>query len=232
MCLERDPTLSLFRCIVSSDVISVTRRRWSVRTRPFRLRHIGISGVIAIVALMMIGVAMPVAALASNGTRSSGDVRVTIQPVVGVSPLCPTSPAATEMTPQCVPHDCYVHPSTDNCNGEDPTATGCDRDAKTVDTETWYNGIPLELRWSPHCKTNWARVSQNLNRSMGPGVWVTYGDSDPLGSRMETFKLYKGGGRVWSLMLYAPHNCVTAWLGVNMPPPASGFDWVERTRCV
>lgn len=47
----------------------------------------------------------------------------------------------------------------DYCSGMDPVATGCASDAETV---AWLDlsGARLELRWSPTCKTNWARWVQ------------------------------------------------------------------------
>jgi uncharacterized membrane protein len=45
----------------------------------------------------------------------------------------------------------------DYCSGQDPMQTGCGNDATTV---AWKDltGERLELRWSPTCKTNWARL--------------------------------------------------------------------------
>ena len=55
------------------------------------------------------------------------------------------------------------------CDGKDPTAEGCSASAITVASstaQTPYAGsyapglqLRLELRWSPVCKTNWARLS-------------------------------------------------------------------------
>lgn len=47
----------------------------------------------------------------------------------------------------------------DYCSGQDPTGTGCAADGQTV---AWLDmsGARLELRWSPTCKTNWARWQQ------------------------------------------------------------------------
>ncbi|MDB5243617.1 MAG: hypothetical protein JWP57_4242, partial [Spirosoma sp.] len=45
----------------------------------------------------------------------------------------------------------------DYCSGRDPMQMGCGNDAYT----TAYKNLPgerLELRWSPSCKTNWARL--------------------------------------------------------------------------
>ena len=53
---------------------------------------------------------------------------------------------------------CYGH----YCSGTDPEATRCSEGAYTVAHRTWDGwGARLELRWSPACKTNWARVNTN-----------------------------------------------------------------------
>jgi hypothetical protein len=44
----------------------------------------------------------------------------------------------------------------DYCSGKDPISTGCANDAYTVTSVSNNTGI-LEVRWSPTCKTNWAR---------------------------------------------------------------------------
>jgi hypothetical protein len=62
---------------------------------------------------------------------------------------------------------CYQNPSTANCNGTNPTDVGCSADAYTVfNAQTTIvdqtNGAVigyLELRYSPHCGTNWARTT-------------------------------------------------------------------------
>ena len=60
---------------------------------------------------------------------------------------------------------CTAYPSKAACDGHDPGSTGCSAGAKTVKYKNmywWKDGRyigRLELRWSPTCKTNWARVS-------------------------------------------------------------------------
>lgn len=49
----------------------------------------------------------------------------------------------------------------DYCSGQDPETTGCSADAETVAVVVDdKGGGRLELRWSPTCKTNWARWQQ------------------------------------------------------------------------
>ena len=60
---------------------------------------------------------------------------------------------------------CYFNPGAGNCNGTDPNTVDCSLDAYTVgnvQTPIIANGLDigyLELRYSPHCGTNWARTT-------------------------------------------------------------------------
>ena len=60
---------------------------------------------------------------------------------------------------------CYQNPGAGNCTGTDPQTVGCSTDAYTVggvQTPIMANGVQigyLELRYSPHCGTNWARTT-------------------------------------------------------------------------
>ncbi len=57
----------------------------------------------------------------------------------------------------------------DTCSGLDPHDTGCDRDARTVDSVSSGNGI-VALRWSETCQTNWATVHEVP--TWGTTFWV------------------------------------------------------------
>jgi hypothetical protein len=47
----------------------------------------------------------------------------------------------------------------DYCSGKDPRQTGCSANAETLAAKE-LTGARLELRWSPRCKTEWARWIQ------------------------------------------------------------------------
>lgn len=48
--------------------------------------------------------------------------------------------------------------SGDACSGQDPQSSGCAADAYTA--TSWGNSLfLLETRYSPTCKTNWARIT-------------------------------------------------------------------------
>jgi hypothetical protein len=73
------------------------------------------------------------------------------QPPIAGIPMCGASPAA----PGPLTVGCFG----DYCSGQSPQQTGCSRDAVTTRSQDLI-GARLELRWSPTCKTNWARYIQ------------------------------------------------------------------------
>jgi hypothetical protein len=74
----------------------------------------------------------------------------------GLTALLPTSALAA---------GCYAS----SCNGKDPHATGCDRDAQTVASAT-DGTAQIHLRWSNTCQANWTQI---LNVSLlGAHFWV------------------------------------------------------------
>lgn len=105
----------------------------------------------------------------------------------------------------------------DYCSGMDPQATGCSADAITV-AFVDIEAARLELRWSPTCKTNWARYQQY------PRGW--YLGSAPVELRAVqdtgyTQRLDYGvngvedGSTTWTPMIYSPVRWVHAELVVQ-----------------
>lgn len=108
--------------------------------------------------------------------------------------------------------------SGDYCSGLDPIATGCARDAYTVaHVQLPAVAQRLDLRWSPRCKTNWARMTLDHNPSWLRAVQLPGGYTQWLGGR--------GGGNSWSRMIYSPVKCVYAEVQTQ-----SWGRW--RTACV
>ncbi|MGO3701912.1 MAG: DUF2690 domain-containing protein [Candidatus Saccharimonadales bacterium] len=62
--------------------------------------------------------------------------------------------STTVGAPEAEAATCYG----DWCSGQDPQAAGCAGDAFTTVSADLGTGI-LEVRWSPSCQTNWARVT-------------------------------------------------------------------------
>lgn len=86
-----------------------------------------------------------------------------------VGPLAGTSVAAPANH-----HAALAACDGSSCYGLDPQAAGCAGDGETVASITQY-GVLLELRYSPSCHANWARITP------APANWHfwvenTYGD--------------------------------------------------------
>jgi hypothetical protein len=120
--------------------------------------------------------------------------------VVGITPLAASASPSVS---------CYG----DYCSGRDPVQTGCANDAYTV---TSYNDAyaSLQLRWSPTCKTNWARlvVYPTGNWSaFNYGLLVAHQDTGyeqstdtPIVTGTTTSTTF------WTPMIYSPVHCVKA----------------------
>lgn len=84
----------------------------------------------------------------------------------------------------------------DYCSGQDPQASGCAADAKTVFTAYVYGtggASWVDIRWSPTCQTNWARsnvISTNIKAVQDTGYTQPYSSGN--------------GSVVWSKMIYSP----------------------------
>jgi hypothetical protein len=100
----------------------------------------------------------------------------------------------------------------DWCSGKDPQATGCAADAYTIAAAN-YNTASLQLRWSPTCKTNWARL---VVYPMGWSVF-NYGSlwaiqSTGYTQSTNTSMVSRNASAVtfWTPMIYSPRLCVKA----------------------
>jgi hypothetical protein len=120
----------------------------------------------------------------------------------------------------------------DWCSGRDPSSTGCANGSRTVaSTEVsfvvTYPGTDpsseevkagwLDLRWSPTCKTNWARLTlyrdapfSELVATQDSGYAQHYRTAGHFGNT--------GGGTFWTNMIYSPQRAVYASIGcANLP---------------
>jgi hypothetical protein len=111
-------------------------------------------------------------------------------------------------------------------DGKDPVATGCSSSAYTVTSapinrhignlnQTSNTGIVLELRYSPVCGTNWARL---LFTGWQAG-WVGVEVDAVRDSVRPVSEPYSYSGRtltIWGNMVYAPNGvCAHAWAEVD-----------------
>lgn len=109
----------------------------------------------------------------------------------------------------------------DYCSGQDPVATGCYRDAVTVEAAQVDTGAGrLELRWSPTCQTVWARWQQYptgwcLNCT--PNDLLAVQDTGYTQEKdwFDTGTTPADGSTSWTHMIYSPEHSVYA--AVDMP---------------
>ena len=107
-----------------------------------------------------------------------------------------SAPAASAVT-------CYG----DYCSGQDPHATGCDADAYTVASiQAADTGLIVELRWSPTCKTNWARVGSSWGTSDPSALYA----EQPSTGYKQVGVAASNSNYSWSRMIYSPTLCVFA----------------------
>jgi len=100
----------------------------------------------------------------------------------------------------------------DYCSGVDPESSGCSADAFTrVSARIPGTYAYVELRWSPTCKTNWARTTWSGDPSSLRALQCATGYSQIGVSG-------SNGTYSWTRMIYSPNLGVSAqWIG----PPGS-----------
>ncbi|HEX4206769.1 MAG TPA: DUF2690 domain-containing protein [Ktedonobacteraceae bacterium] len=97
--------------------------------------------------------------------------------------------------------------SGNGCNGQNPVTTGCNADAYTVQTAVFSNSY-VELRYSPTCGTNWARVTSKVGLA---NLVARIQRIDGLTYTFSGGKFYYA----YSVMVYAPTLAARACGGVN-----------------
>jgi Protein of unknown function (DUF2690) len=115
--------------------------------------------------------------------------------------------------------------SGDSCSGRDPQASGCSSDAYTA-YSTNLGSAQLQLRWSPSCQTNWARL---IVYPQGWGCFI-YGqlsavqDTGYMQWSEAPWTCGSGGATYWSPMSYSPAHRVKAELcGLDRCGPLAGY---------
>ncbi len=108
----------------------------------------------------------------------------------------------------------------DYCSGQDPMATGCADDAVTVAFKQMDDGR-MELRWSPTCKTNWARYEQYPFGSFASEVPLALVAVQDTGYT-QSISWFEGDnvqpievGTYWTPMIYSPVHKVYAAVALN-----------------
>lgn len=95
------------------------------------------------------------------------------------------------------------------CNGDDPVSSGCNADAKTLnssDIQGWgpypYTVGHLEIRYSPHCKTNWGRLTSYIG-AQELDISIGYGDCENQQQASNSAAVF-GYSQAWGDMIFAP----------------------------
>jgi hypothetical protein len=104
--------------------------------------------------------------------------------------------------PAAMAASCYG----DYCSGRLPEQTGCAADAVTV-SATNFSGGRLELRWSPTCKTNWARLQIY---SGGFAYTLSAVQDTGYAQNVQWPAGTPGPGTYWTPMIYSPVHRVQA----------------------
>ncbi len=133
-----------------------------------------------------------------------------------------SSTSTHQAQPNCIPDPntgncatCYRTPTAAFCNGNDPITTSCGNDAITATANDIYDGNgnylgTIELRYSPHCGTNWARVTSSIGQAQLVAS-IGYGGC---GSG-DKYQDNGSGTIVYSRMVYAPNDTAHANGNIN-----------------
>ncbi|MCD4850785.1 DUF2690 domain-containing protein [Paenarthrobacter nitroguajacolicus] len=131
--------------------------------------------------------------------------------------------------------DCYAA----SCTGLDPSKTKCADDAYTGASKELEGGI-LELRYSPSCKSNWARYTQYGQESIGTWArelfgkmartaskaWIWIPGQAPVGSINNsvtgTYGSFGPGDTTWTAMIDGTTKVCTSVAIVYSTPSAGG----------
>ncbi|MDQ0104448.1 hypothetical protein J2T10_004123 [Paenarthrobacter nicotinovorans] len=126
-----------------------------------------------------------------------------------------------------------------SCTGLDPSKTKCANDAYTGASKEIEGGI-LELRYSPSCKSNWARYTQYGHENIGTWAreligkmartaskaWIWIPGQAPVGSINNsvtgTFGSFGPGDTTWTAMIDGTTKVCTSVAIVFSTPSAGG----------
>lgn len=156
-------------------------------------------------------------------SRFAGPERLpTNRRMLAIAPSYPINPQ----------YDCWDAPSSGNCNGLDPATVldggnRCSNDAVTVISAVAYdsfNGnedLLVEERWSPHCQTNWTRVTSymgNRTVSLRTDLFAQSHSSIDYNSSCGS-----SCTSLWGPMYYAPSEQVNSQGTISITDPRCCF---------
>jgi hypothetical protein len=117
------------------------------------------------------------------------------------------------------------------CDQQDPVNNGCNNGAYTVTSAPIvYNGTSygtVDLRWSPTCQTNWARVTVNSNLT-NKTRWADVLRQSPYATAL--WYTSAPGNPVYGNMLYAP-GCAEAEAEIDLSNSAIAEGWAVQPGC-
>lgn len=107
--------------------------------------------------------------------------------------------------------------SRNGCTGQDPAATGCSADGTTLLSKKILNASgqiigEIDLRWSPTCQTNWARVVSSIGSvPIGASVEREAGADGPFAEECEpTCDTFVTATSAFTDMVWAPDVAAAA----------------------
>lgn len=112
------------------------------------------------------------------------------------------------------------------CNGDDPQTSGCAAGATNAASAYIVNGLGeniglIELRWSAHCGTNWARATLYIHVGNNLGAAIGYGNVNTCYFSPQDSYSYQSTQytQIWTSMIFAPTQTAYArgWVGFGHP---------------
>lgn len=163
---------------------------------------------------------------------------LTLVVAAALGPIAPSQAAAEVGGP-----DCYAA----SCKGLDPSTTNCTHDAYTGASQELEGGI-LELRYSPSCRSNWARFTQYGEETLvhrireavmdmgrtATKAWVWVPGQAPIDSINNTlegrFDSFGPGDTTWTAMVDGTTTVCTSISVVYSEKSAGGstYDRIEE----
>ncbi len=97
----------------------------------------------------------------------------------------------------------------DWCSGQDPMSSGCYADAYTTKSYNLGTAV-LQVRWSPACKTNWARLAATGDGCVYGGTLYAIQDTGYTQSASIPYNTCYSSDVFWTPMIYSPVHQVKA----------------------
>jgi hypothetical protein len=133
-------------------------------------------------------------------------------------------------------NNCKSNPSRSTCDDQDPIATGCYMDSRTVATARLLNSKNqdlgfVELRYSAKCKTNWSKITISSRIQYYLDTSITRYDKK--NSFLDsTTNAFGNGKQIYSRMFYSPNNPSMACGSAKMYASQRGDAYSGCTKAI